>query len=328
MTAEPKISVIIPIYNTAEYLPRCLDSILHNTYQNLEVICIDDGSTDNSLKILEQYAAEDSRIVAVNQENAGVSAARNTGLDRATGDFIAFIDSDDWVHPQYFEILMHFMFKTNTNVVACNYSSVIDATPNQKIDISKSKFTYLKFHGIMSHGYLKRVIWGKIYKKTYISELRFPNDIKWGEDTIFNVSALCNASTAQVIIVDVPLYFYFQRENSAVNTTKTIDKIPVCQFYLKQGVREKDKIKQEVYFSECAKQLLAHRYAAKVCAEYEAYRQCEELIRECTLALRKSSITPKKAVLLFFFFCPWSYRLYRIVDDPTLLKWEKMKRKS
>lgn len=323
MTAEPKISVIIPIYNTAEYLACCLDSILHNTYRNLEIICVNDGSTDNSLIILEQYAAEDSRIVAVNQGNAGVSAARNTGLDKATGDFIAFVDSDDWVHPQYFEILMHFMSKTAASVVACNYSHVIDATPNQKIDISTCKPVYLNFNEIMSNGYLKRIIWGRIYKKTYISGLRFPKGIKWGEDTIFNVSALCSTSSAQVVIVDVPLYFYLQRENSAVNTTKTIDKIPVCQFYLNQGVNENDKIKQEVYLSECAKQLLAHRYTAKVCAEQEAYRQCEITMNECISALRQIKTTPKKIMFLFYFYCPWIYRLYRIIDDPTLLVWEK-----
>ena len=112
MNGEPKISVIIPIYNTAAYLPRCLDSILQNTYRSLEIICVNDGSTDDSAVILERYAAADSRIIAVNQENAGVSAARNTGLDMATGDFIAFVDSDDWVHPQYFEILIQF---------TCNY---------------------------------------------------------------------------------------------------------------------------------------------------------------------------------------------------------------
>lgn len=102
MSGEPKISIIIPIYNTAEYLPRCFDSILHNTYRNLEIICVNDGSTDDDAVILEQYAVADSRIIMVNKENAGVSAARNTGLDIATGDFIAFVDFDDWIFYQYF----------------------------------------------------------------------------------------------------------------------------------------------------------------------------------------------------------------------------------
>ena len=117
MSSEPKISVIIPIYNTAKYLPRCLDSILNNMYQNLEVICINDGSTDESAVILERYAAADSRIISVNKANAGVSAARNTGLDIATGDFIAFVDSDDWIHFQFFEILLLIALENNANIL-------------------------------------------------------------------------------------------------------------------------------------------------------------------------------------------------------------------
>ena len=84
-------------------MSRCLDSVLNNTYRDLEVICINDGSTDKSADILRQYAVKDERIIAINQKNAGVSAARNAGLDMATGDFVAFVDSDDWVHPQYFD---------------------------------------------------------------------------------------------------------------------------------------------------------------------------------------------------------------------------------
>lgn len=102
MTKSSKISVIIPVYNTERYLPRCLDSVLSNTYDNLEVICINDGSTDNSINILDNYKVSDERVVVINQKNSGVSAARNAGINVATGEYIAFIDSDDWVHPQNF----------------------------------------------------------------------------------------------------------------------------------------------------------------------------------------------------------------------------------
>ena len=117
---EMKISVIIPVYNTAEYLPRCLDSVLQNTYQNLEIICVNDGSTDDSAAVLKRYAESDSRIIVVNKINEGVSAARNIGLDIATGSFVAFIDSDDWVHSKYFEVMMHFQIKFNADIVASN----------------------------------------------------------------------------------------------------------------------------------------------------------------------------------------------------------------
>lgn len=92
MTKSSKISVIIPVYNTERYLPRCLDSVLSNTYDNLEVICINDGSTDNSINILDNYKVSDERVVVINQKNSGVSAARNAGINVATGESIAFID--------------------------------------------------------------------------------------------------------------------------------------------------------------------------------------------------------------------------------------------
>ena len=100
-----KVSIIIPIYNTAKYLPRCLDSAINQTLQEIEIICINDGSTDNSLEILREYKKKDSRIVIINLQNGGVARARNTGIKKATGEFIGFIDSDDYVDTKYFENL-------------------------------------------------------------------------------------------------------------------------------------------------------------------------------------------------------------------------------
>ena len=119
---EELISVIIPVYNTAEYLPRCLESVLNNTYRNLEVICINDGSKDNSIEVLNAYAQKDSRIRVIDQENAGVSAARNRGLDEVVGEYIAFVDSDDWIHRQYFEVLLASARDHDAQIAICNYT--------------------------------------------------------------------------------------------------------------------------------------------------------------------------------------------------------------
>lgn len=100
------VSVIVPVYNASPFLSRCIDSILGSTYSNLEVICVNDGSKDNSLEILRAYQELDDRIVVLDQPNGGVSAARNKGMDNASGSMIAFIDSDDFIHPQYFELLL------------------------------------------------------------------------------------------------------------------------------------------------------------------------------------------------------------------------------
>ena len=109
------ISVIIPVYNTAPYLPRCLDSVINNDYKNLEIICVNDGSTDSSPEILRGYEKNDSRIKVFDVKNGGVSRARNIGLDSASGEYIAFIDSDDWIHRQYFDILIDFAQEQKAN---------------------------------------------------------------------------------------------------------------------------------------------------------------------------------------------------------------------
>lgn len=109
---EKTISVIIPVYNTADYLPRCLDSVINSDYRNLEIICVNDGSTDNSLDILNEYAEKDSRIRVITITNGGVSNARNVGIESSSGEFIAFVDSDDWVHRQFFGIMTHFQKRT------------------------------------------------------------------------------------------------------------------------------------------------------------------------------------------------------------------------
>ena len=99
MLNKPTVSVIIPVYNVEQYLSKCLDSVINQTFKNIEIICINDGSTDNSLKILNEYAMADKRIIVINQENSGVYAARNKGLQIANGKYISFVDSDDWIEP-------------------------------------------------------------------------------------------------------------------------------------------------------------------------------------------------------------------------------------
>lgn len=112
----PLISVIVPVYNTAPYLRQCLDSICNQTYQNLEVICVNDGSTDNSAEILEEYAAKDSRIIVITQTNAGPSVARNVAIEQAKGEWIASVDSDDWIEPDTYEYFVRHIANSTAKV--------------------------------------------------------------------------------------------------------------------------------------------------------------------------------------------------------------------
>ena len=115
-----KISVVIPVYNAAPYLQRCLDSIYSQSYKNLEIICINDGSTDKSLEILSTYAKKEKRLVVISQENKGASAARNAGIERATGDFISFIDADDYILPGLYEKFMEYGGQSRPDIFMFN----------------------------------------------------------------------------------------------------------------------------------------------------------------------------------------------------------------
>ena len=136
-----KISIIIPIYNVEQYLPQCLDSIINQTYKNLEIILINDGSTDNSGKICDNYAKVDNRIHVFHKKNEGVTSARNLGLDKCTGDFIGFVDPDDFIELNMYEILYNEQQRTNADIVWCNYLLYYSAN-NQLLGEINSNIVY------------------------------------------------------------------------------------------------------------------------------------------------------------------------------------------
>ena len=115
MTKKAKITVIIPVYNVEKFLRTCLDSVINQTYQNLEIICVNDGSTDSSPEILKEYFEKDDRIIIINKENGGLSSARNAGLDAATGEYVAFLDSDDWISKNFCKELLKSIIKTHSD---------------------------------------------------------------------------------------------------------------------------------------------------------------------------------------------------------------------
>ena len=118
---KPTVSIIVPIYNVEKYLGRCLDSLLAQTLKNIEIIAVNDGSTDLSLKILKEYSIKDSRIKIINKPNGGVSSARNEGIQLASGEFIGFVDPDDWVDPEMYEDMVNHAKNEKADIVMCSY---------------------------------------------------------------------------------------------------------------------------------------------------------------------------------------------------------------
>ncbi|SOD12667.1 Glycosyltransferase involved in cell wall bisynthesis [Fibrobacter sp. UWB16] len=210
---HPLVSIIVPIYKVEPYLRRCLDSIVNQTYANLEIILVDDGSPDGCPQICDEYAAKDKRIVVIHKQNGGLSDARNVGLDICKGEFISFVDSDDWVDEKYIEELFKITIKENTDIAIAENIRTTQNTPKQD---SKSVIkTYSNkeaiFH-LFSQNHLAFIVsWGKIYKQNLFSTLRFPIG-KFHEDE-FTTYLLFNKSK-KISYTSKILYFYFQRTDS------------------------------------------------------------------------------------------------------------------
>lgn len=209
-----KISVIVPVYNTKEYLNKCLESIIRQTYTNLEIILIDDGSTDGSKTICECYEKKDKRIRFISKSNTGVSDTRNLGIKESTGEYISFIDSDDYIEPNMIEVLYKNIILYDADMSVCAYRRKNRYNHKKYIEITDNN-EFMK--NILRNNGPQGFLWNKLYKTAIIShnEIFLDTDIYMCEDLLFNCNYLEKAST--VIYTTEPLYNYINRRNSAVN---------------------------------------------------------------------------------------------------------------
>lgn len=210
------VSVIIPVYNVQDYLVRCVDSILNQSYRNMEIILVDDGSMDSSPIICDELAKKDDRITVLHQSNGGVSLARNAGIDIAKGDFIAFVDSDDWVQPDMIEVMIS-RFSDGVDIVRCAYRKYFDE--KNTVDVTDGKETILDSQDYLnlmfSDEALNSNCWCKMYRKSVIGGVKFPVSYKVGEDNYFNYQVVKNAN--KICISSKIVYNYFINKDSATN---------------------------------------------------------------------------------------------------------------
>ena len=212
---EIQVSVIIPIYNVEKYLKQCLNSIINQTLKDIEIICVNDCSTDKSLHILEEFALKDNRIKIIDlKQNKGVSNARNIGLELAKGEYIYLIDSDDWIDNNYLEIMVNKIKECNSNILI--NTNFIHEYKDKKL---YSKFNFIeKDFDIINSKIVQRffppVIWTRLYKRSYIElyKLRFPQ-VKCAEDIYFTYA--CDLIQKYSYIFKGPYHHYFQHESSA-----------------------------------------------------------------------------------------------------------------
>ena len=219
METQPLISVIIPVYNVANYLPRCLDSILTQTYKNLEIIVVDDGSTDNGLDICKEYAQKDKRITVIHQENKGLSAARNRGMEKMKGEFVTFVDSDDFLAPKALESFVQTALKTQTDVVWGDFIYVNEQNKRTYPLSSKAPELSLLSADDFFYYLLARKegsVCGKLYRRNILDPVRFNENIRRTEDIPF--WGVLAPHIQNAIFINQPLYGYYMRSDSICHT--------------------------------------------------------------------------------------------------------------
>lgn len=216
---EKLVSVIVAVYNIEEYLPRCIDSILAQTYRKLEIILVDDGSLDGSGDICDDYAGKDERIMVIHKENGGLSDARNAGLDRASGEYIGFVDGDDWIDADMYRAMYCACEREKAQVAACRYkqitkSGVIDASAGNSVSLSKADALEVYICGDDRY-LIYNSVWSKLFAKELIAGMRFPVG-KNSEDIMFTTKAFCKME--RLVYLDKAYYNYvLDREGSIMN---------------------------------------------------------------------------------------------------------------
>ena len=220
---EKIVSVIVPVYNVSEYLPTCLDSLINQTYKDIRIILIDDGSTDDSGRICDEYAERDTRITVIHQINAGAANAKNAGLDAAKGDYIAFVDSDDWVESCWIEKMVHYSLSHNADVVECSFS--MEYVNRSSHGNSADTFLETRFETedyLRGYPYLwtNALFWNKIFKSDLLLGVRFHTERRCIDDEFFTYKAVTGANSVYRITDE--LYRYRQRRSSVMQKKSTL----------------------------------------------------------------------------------------------------------
>lgn len=236
-TFKPLVSVIIPVYNVKNYLNQCLTSVLAQTYQNLEIILVDDGSTDGSREICDAYAFRDRRIMVLHQDNAGVSAARNRALDRCHGEYLTFVDADDYIEKDLVEVLLHNLLAFKADVVSC-YSNRIYLLGDVPIDEFPyhDRIVYENKEELLSDLFRDKLpveVWGKLFKRTVFRQQRFNTNFKCAEDVLLWENLSKNIHKAvflhlrkyKYVIHGGSLFFFKDFKEAAFDDVRVMKKI-------------------------------------------------------------------------------------------------------
>ena len=251
------ISIIVPIYNVEKYLNKCIESIVNQTYENIEIILIDDGSNDNSGIICDEYAKKDNRIIVVHKENGGVSSARNKGLKIAKGEWISFVDADDWIEQTFCQTLLNKVTQEQADIALCGYNRITDNriekinANNQEVFLNSNEYLVKSLNPQTGFGFCHM----KLIKKEVLKSISFNERIEVGEDALFNIQL--STYIKKAVFLKQPLYNYRINNQSVVKrydenyANKYLKSMKIIEEYIWQEYNEENEenieIKQNYY---------------------------------------------------------------------------------
>ena len=310
---NPKISVIIPVYNVEPYLRRCLDSVIGQTYANLEILLVDDGSTDGSSVVCDEYREMDSRMLVIHKENGGVSSARNAGLETATGEWISFVDADDCIEPDLYEYLYGLAEKYGADVAQC----AMCAEGKDTTEVLFSTQSGSDYYGLSSESLVSfsNSVCNKLYRTNSMEGIRFGCDYPIGEDYLFNAEVIVR--TERFVFGAEAKYRYMLWDDSAshaVPTLRALESIRRTSLLAVERVRD-----NRVVSARFREELM--RNSMDICSKIVRFPrpEFEPLRREIRLEVRKSfaevlmmrGLTVKDRAKLCLI--AWCWELYRIL---------------
>lgn len=326
MNDSKKISAIIPVYNAEQYVGKCIDSILAQTHTDFEIILINDGSKDNSEQICTEYTEKYSNIKLINKENGGVSAARNTGVEHATGEYVSFIDADDTITPDYFETLFNCAQKNDADIVCCDFFEILNG---QSVSMNTPKVLtprlvdseYELFFDLVdckeAYG---TSVWAKIIKTSLAKKVKF-KPLSFGEDQIYMFDLF--ALNPKVYLVDYKGYYYIRNEDSVTvksgdfSIKRNLDELEMHRYKFENLPTDAKALYPRFYDRYAASVSVLARTAAMQSSKAER-SECRKKALEIIKDVKKHSnmISARTKIYLGLYqYMPWLYRWLLVLKD-------------
>lgn len=311
------ISIIVPIYNVEKYLNQCIQSIVKQTYKNLEIILIDDGSTDKSPELCDEWATNDKRIKVIHQKNQGAAMAKNQGLESATGELIAFVDSDDCIKIDMYERLYKLLKEKQCDIVECGYQCFENNITDEKITKNRLEICNNEkaIEYLIDNSLMKQVVWNKLYRKEVIGDIRFPKG-RYIDDEFWTYKVLNEAT--RVCITNEKMYYYRQHNSSIMGRQYNVKRLDAVDAFEERMVyikKNQPKLKNKATLSYIGMVMYQYQCLTLHRKKLDKDKRFRNRIFKGVMKLEKSEF--KKAIALANTKYKLWYRMFFVCPDVT-----------